>query len=131
MREKTEKLMPCPISRSSNHDVYNDICRATGQPCPYYVDEGMSVCKSKIKCLLYFAKRWSSVKHKQVLKLIFSDTRPRTDVKTQYTNTLKRDKDMQVAQMDEMSHESDLFVEDLEAALKNYEVPIEESEEDT
>ena len=131
MRENFEMLLPCPISRSSNHDAYNDICKATGQQCPYYADEGMSVCKSKTKCLLYFAKRWSSVNRKQVLKLILSDTKPRAGVKTQYTNTIKRDKDMQAAQIDEMNQESDLFVEDLEAALKNFEVPVEESEEDT
>lgn len=129
MREKTEKLVPCPIARSSNHDVYNDICKATGQPCPYYIDEGMSVCKSKMKCLTYFAKRWSSVNQKEVVKLIFSNTKPRAGVKSRYTNTIKRDKSMSAAQMHEANQENDLFVEELEDALKKHEVLNEESED--
>lgn len=129
MREKTEKLLPCPISRSSNDDAYNDICKATGQPCPYYIDEGMSVCKSKMKCLTYFAKRWSSVNLKEVVNLIFSNTKPRAGVKSQYTNTIKRDKSMSAAQKQEENQQSDIFVEELEAALKQHEVSNEDREE--
>lgn len=129
MREKTEKLLSCPISRSSNDDAYNDICKATGQPCPYYIDEGMSVCKSKMKCLTYFAKKWSSVNPEEVIKLLFSNTKSSTGVKSQYTNTIKRDKSMRAAQREEENQESELFVEELEAALKQHEVSNEESED--
>lgn len=119
MRNRTEKLVACPISCSSNNDQYNDICKATGQQCPYFVDEGMSVCKSKAKCLAYFAKNWSIVNHEQVAKLIASDTKSYAGRRRKYTNTIKADKNMQV----EENHEAneDLFMEDLASALKNHE----------
>lgn len=119
MRKKTEKLWPCPIARSSRNDAYNDICSATGKPCPYFVDEGMSVCKSKRKCLSYFAKRGSGVKLSKVIKLIFSNTKPRKGEKSQYTNTIKRDKRTHATHMQEANEANDLFVEGLEEALKN------------
>lgn len=121
MRETNEKLWPCPISGSSNNDAYNDICKATGKPCPYFVDEGMSVCKSKMKCLGYFAKRGTGVKLKEVIKLIFSSTKPRAGEKNQYTNTIKRDKHVHASHMHEANEENNLFVEGLEEALKKHE----------
>ncbi|MBQ8519334.1 MAG: hypothetical protein IJ455_07035 [Agathobacter sp.] len=131
MREKEEIIWPCPISRSSNNDAYNDICNATGKPCPYFIDEGMSVCKSKMKCLSYFAKKGTNINLEEVFKLIVSSTKPRAGERSQYTNTIKRDKSMQAAQVDEANLESNLFVEELEAALKQHEVSNEESEDNT
>lgn len=98
MREKTEKLVPCPIARSSNNDAYNDICKATGQPCPYF---------------------------------IASDTKSGAGVKSQYTNTIKRDKSMRAAQKQEENQQNDIFVEELEAALKQHEVSNEENGDNT
>jgi len=131
MREKEEIIWPCPISSSSNNDAYNDICNATGKPCPYFIDEGMSVCKSKIKCLGYFAKKGAGINLKEVFKLIVSSTKPRVGERSQYTNTIKRDKSMQAAQIDEANLEGELFFEELEAALKQHEVSNEESEDNT
>ena len=120
MRETNEKLWPCPISGSSNNDAYNDICKATGKSCPYFVDEGMSVCKSKMKCLGYFAKRGTGVKLKEVIKLIFSSTKPRAGEKSQYTNTIRRDRHTHATHVQETNQESNVFVEELEAALKQH-----------
>lgn len=131
MMEKNEKLWPCPISGSSNNDAYNDICKATGKPCPYFVDEGMSVCKSKTKCLGYFVKKGSGVKLKEVIKLIFSNTKPRAGEKSQYTNTIKRDKRTHAAHMQEANEANDLFVEGLEAALKQHESSNDENGDET
>lgn len=131
MREKDERLVPCPIARSSNNDAYNDLCKATGKPCPYFIDEGMSVCKSKIKCLTYFSKRWSSVNRKQVLKLILSDTKSDAGVKSKYTNTIRHNGQMQEEETDEFNADANQFVAELEAALKSHEVSNEESEDDT
>ena len=122
MRED-EKLVACPISTSSNNDAYNDICKATGKTCPFYIDEGMSVCKSKAQCLAYFAKRWSKLNHAEVAKLIASDTKSDTGRKNKYTNTIKRDKDMQNAEKEEMNLEADSFLEGLEDALKSHSEP--------
>lgn len=121
MRNRKQKLVACPISCSSNHDEFNDICKATGQQCPYFVDEGMSVCKSKAKCLAYFAKNWSIINHEQVAKLIASDTKSYAGRRRKYTNTIKADKHMQVEENHEVNEENNSFMEDLEAALKNHE----------
>lgn len=121
MRNKKEKLVACPISKSSNHDEFNDICKATGQQCPYFVDEGMSVCKSKAKCLAYFAKNWSIVNRDQVAKLIASDTKSYAGRRRKYTNTIKSDKHMHVEENHEVYEDNNSFMEDLEAALKNHE----------
>lgn len=130
MRKKTEKLIACPISCSSNNDQYNDICKATGQPCPFFMDEGMSVCKSKTKCLAYFAKKGAGVNLEEVAKLIAADTKSGAGVKSKYTNTIKKDKNMHVAQLQEANEESDLFIEGLEEALKQHQVSNEENGED-
>ena len=122
MRED-EKLVACPISTSSNNDAYNDICKATGKTCPFYIDEGMSVCKSKAQCLAYFAKRWSKVNHAEVAKLIASDTKSDAGRRNKYTNTIKRDKGMQKAEKEEMNLEADSFLEGLEDALKSHSEP--------
>ena len=120
MWEKTEKLVACPISTSSNNDAYNDICKATGQQCPFFIDEGMSVCKSKAECLAYFAKRWSKLNHAEVAKLIASDTKSSKGKKSQYTNTIKRNRHMQEAHVQEANEEAEMFMEGLEAALKKH-----------
>ena len=120
MREKTEKLVACPISTSSNNDAYNDICKATGEQCPFFIDEGMSVCKSKAECLAYFAKRWSKLNHGEVAKLIASDTKSSNGKKSQYTNTIKGDKHMQDAHVQEANEDAEMFIEGLEAALKKH-----------
>ena len=130
MRNKTEKLLPCPISKSSNHDEFNDICKATGQPCPYFADEGMSVCKSKAKCLAYFAKKGSNVNWQEVAKLIASDTKSNSGRKNKYTNTIRRDKSMQDVELDESREDNNSFMEGLEDALKNHEEVATENEQD-
>ena len=131
MKEKIEKLVPCPIARSSNNDAYNDICKATGKPCPYFIDEGMSVCKSKIKCLSYFAKRESGVNLKEAIKLIFSDTKSGVGVKSEYTNTIKPSRNMHKEVEAEANSDANQFMEELETALKSREVSEEENGEDS
>ena len=121
MRNESEKLVACPISCSSNHDEYNDICKATGQQCPYFIDEGMSVCKSKAKCLAYFAKKGSGINLEEVAKLIASDTKSYAGRRRKYTNTIKKDKSMQEAELQETKNTADSFLEDLEDALKKHE----------
>lgn len=120
MREKTEKLVACPISCSSNNDEYNDICKATGKPCPYFIDEGMSVCKSKAKCLAYFAKKGSGINMGEVAKLIASDTKSYAGRRRKYTNTIKKDKSMQAAELQEAKDIDESFLEGLEEALKTH-----------
>ncbi len=117
MRNKKQKIVACPISKSSNHDEFNDICKATGQPCPYFADEGMSVCKSKVKCLLYFSKRLTKVNFKEVVNLIFSDTQPKTKV----AKTSRSKHKTPVEEMDKANEASNAFIEDLEDALKKHE----------
>ena len=130
MKNDSEKLIPCPISKSSNRDEYNDLCRATGQTCPYFIDEGMSVCKSKTKCIMYLAKRWKTVEWKHVVKLLLSDTKSGEGVTHKYTNTIKGHKEMYDAQMQEINEEDDSFMSGLEEAIKNHQGSDEESEED-
>ena len=120
MRERTEKLVACPISCSSNNDEYNDICKATGQQCPYFVDEGMSVCKSKAKCLAYFAKKGSGINMGEVAKLIASDTKSYAGRRRKYTNTIRKDKSMQEAELQEAKDTAESFLEGLEDALKSH-----------
>ena len=120
MRNKTEKLVACPISCSSNNDEYNDICKATGKPCPYFIDEGMSVCKSKAKCLAYFAKKGSGINMGEVAKLIASDTKSYAGRRRKYTNTIKKDKSMQEAELQEAKDIDESFLEGLEDALKTH-----------
>ncbi len=131
MKENTEKLVPCPIARSSNNDTYNDICSATGKPCPYFVDEGMSVCKSKVKCLSYFAKKSSGIKLGEVIKLIFSDTKSGTGAKSEYTNTIKHSRHMQKDEIEKSNLDANQFMEELEEALKSHEVSSKENGEDS
>lgn len=132
MREKTEKLVACPISCSSNNDEYNDICKATGKPCPYFIDEGMSVCKSKAKCLAYFAKKGSGINMAEVAKLIASDTKSYAGRRRKYTNTIKKDKSMQEAELQEAKDIDESFLEGLEEALKTHgEMSTEEVQEET
>lgn len=131
MREKTEKLVACPISCSSNNDEYNDICKATGKPCPYFIDEGMSVCKSKAKCLAYFAKKGSGINMAEVAKLIASDTKSYAGRRRKYTNTIKKDKSMQEAELQEAKDIDESFLEGLEEALKTHsETSTEEVQEE-
>lgn len=120
MRERTEKLVACPISCSSNNDDYNDICKATGQQCPYFIDEGMSVCKSKAKCLSYFAKKGSGINMGEVAKLIASDTKSYAGRRRKYTNTIKKDKSMQEVELQEAKDTAETFLEELEDALKSH-----------
>ena len=132
MKEKTEKLVACPISCSSNNDEYNDICKATGKPCPYFIDEGMSVCKSKIKCLTYFSKRLNEIHFGEVAKLIVSDTKSGKGKKSKYTNTIKKDKSMQEAEFQEAKDIDESFLEGLEEALKTHsETSTEDVQEET
>ena len=42
------------MAYSDAKDQYKDYCAVTKTMCPFYADEGMCVCKSKIKCLNYF-----------------------------------------------------------------------------
>lgn len=128
--ENMEILVPCPIAKSSNNDTYNDICSATGKPCPYFVDEGMSVCKSKIKCLSYFAQRLDQVNMKKVVKLIFSDTKSGAQEESKYTNTIKPVRHMSKEEREERNSDVNQFMEELEAALKSHEAPTEENGED-
>ena len=121
MRNKKQKLVACPISKSSNHDQYNDICKATGQQCPFFEDEGMSVCKSKAKCLAYFAKNLSIVNHDQVAKLIASDTKSYAGRRRKYTNTIKADTGIRAEETHEVNEDNNSFMEDLASALKNHE----------
>ena len=121
MQEKMEILVKCPISKSSNHDRYNDICKATGQQCPYYVDEGMSVCKSKIKCLTYFSKRLSDVNLKQVLKLILSDTRPKEGMMQPSTKKSHSKHEIRTEEQEKVGQSPSEFMADLEDALKSHE----------
>lgn len=132
MRNKTEKLVACPISCSSNNDEYNDICKATGQQCPYFVDEGMSVCKSKAKCLAYFAKKGSGINMGEVAKLIASDTKSYAGRRRKYTNTIKKDKSMQEAELQEAKDTAESFFEELEDALKTHsETSMEDVQKET
>ena len=132
MKEKTEKLVACPISCSSNNDEYNDICKATGKPCPYFIDEGMSVCKSKAKCLAYFAKKGSGINMAEVAKLIASDTKSYAGRRRKYTNTIKKDKSMQEAEFQEAKDIDESFLEGLEEALKTHsETSTEDVQEET
>lgn len=132
MREKTEKLVACPISCSSNNDEYNDICKATGKPCPYFIDEGMSVCKSKAKCLAYFAKKGSGINMAEVAKLIASDTKSYAGRRRKYTNTIKKDKSMQEAEFQKAKDIDESFLEGLEEALKTHsETSTEDVQEET
>jgi hypothetical protein len=121
MREKAEILWPCPISKSSNRDEYNDICKATGKQCPYYIDEGMSVCKSKAKCLAYFSKRLSEVKLKQVVKLILSDTQPKHAMLSPNPMTIKSKVESHTEDPAKPSKTASEFLEGLEDALKCHE----------
>ena len=126
MREKqmreNEKLVPCPIARSSNNDAYNDICNVTGQPSPYFVDEGMSVCKSKIKCLRYFSKRLGKVNFKEIVTLIFSDTKTAKKEHRKYTNTIRHSRHAHTDEAEHASVDENDFMEGLADALKNHEV---------
>ena len=129
MKNTAEKLVPCPIARSSNNDTYNDICSATGKTCPFFVDEGMSVCKNKAKCLGYFAKKGTDVNPKEVIKLIFSDTKSGAGVKSEYTNTIKRDRHMQREEKVESNLDANQFMEELDAALQSHEMSSKEDGE--
>lgn len=124
MREKAEILWPCPISKSSNRDEYNDICKATGKQCPYYMDEGMSVCKSKAKCLAYFSKRWSEVNFKQVVKLILSDTQPKHAILNSNHMVRKSQKLTHAEEPVKATQTASEFLEGLEDALKCHEEKI-------
>lgn len=121
MREDIETLVPCPIARSSNHDAYNDICKATGKQCPYFIDEGMSVCKSKMKCLRYFSKRSGKIYFKEVVKLIFSDTKSAKAEHYKYTNTIRPSRHMHRDEVEHTVVDANEFLADLEDALKNHE----------
>lgn len=136
MREKqmreNEKLVPCPIARSSNNDAYNDICNVTGQPCPYFVDEGMSVCKSKIKCLRYFSKRLGKVNFKEIITLIFSDTKTAKKEHRKYTNTIRHSRHAHTDDAEHASVDENDFMEGLEDALKTHvETKIEDDQTGT
>lgn len=132
MKEKTEKLVACPISCSSNNDEYNDICKATGKPCPYFIDEGMSVCKRKIKCLTYFSKRLNEIHFGEVAKLIVSDTKSGKGKKSKYTNTIKHSKHMDRETAAESAEDAKEFMDGLEDALKNHrETTREDVQEET
>ena len=131
MREN-EKLVPCPIARSSNNDAYNDICNVTGQPCPYFVDEGMSVCKSKIKCLSYFSKRLGKVNFKEIITLIFSDTKTAKKEHRKYTNTIRHSRHAHTDDAEHASVDENDFMEGLEDALKTHvETKIEDDQTGT
>lgn len=131
MREN-EKLVPCPIARSSNNDAYNDICNVTGQPCPYFVDEGMSVCKSKIKCLRYFSKRLGKVNFKEIITLIFSDTKTAKKEHRKYTNTIRHSRHAHTDDAEHASVDENDFMEGLEDALKTHvETKIEDDQTGT
>lgn len=136
MREKqmreNEKLVPCPIARSSNNDAYNDICNVTGQPCPYFVDEGMSVCKSKIKCLCYFSKRLGKVNFKEIITLIFSDTKTAKKEHRKYTNTIRHSRHAHTDEAKHASVDENDFMEGIEDALKTHvETKIEDDQTGT
>jgi hypothetical protein len=118
-------LVPCPIATSSDDGIYNDMCKATGKPCPYYADEGMSVCKNKLKCLKYFSKN-EDVNMKTVFKLIFSNM---NKLKKEYIK--KEYIQKEYIQREGISHHestryeehnagesTDKFVEELEAAIR-------------
>ena len=119
MREN-EKLVPCPIARSSNNDAYNDVCSATGRQCPYFGDEGMSVCKSKLKCVRYFSKRSGKVKLKKVITLIFSDTKSVKAENRHYTNTIKHSRRKHHDETKPAAVEPNDFMDELQDALKNH-----------
>ena len=124
MREKPEILWPCPISKSSNRDEYNDICKATGKQCPYYIDEGMSVCKSKTKCLAYFSKRLPDVKLKQVVKLLLSETQPKHAMFNPDQMAAKAKGKPHVEEPVKPTKTASEFLEGLEDALKSHEEKI-------
>lgn len=127
MRKENEKLVPCPIARSSNNDAYNDICSATGNPCPYFVDEGMSVCKSKMKCLCYFLKRLGKVNLKEVVILIFSNTKTAKKEHRKYTNTIRHSRHAHTDEAEHANVDDNDFMEGLVDALKDHEESRNES----
>ncbi|MBR2045254.1 MAG: hypothetical protein IJ958_03865 [Agathobacter sp.] len=70
------ELAICPMATSkSKEDQYKDICKITNFGCPFYDDEGMSVCKSKTKCIQHFKRRikkGKKINHSLMIKLLFS-----------------------------------------------------------
>lgn len=65
------ELSICTMAKAVNKDIpYKDICKITNAMCPFYEDEGMCVCKSKLKCILYFIKQFKKGR-KVKLSLIF------------------------------------------------------------
>lgn len=120
MREN-EKLVRCPISKSSNRDEFNDLCKATGKPCPYYIDEGMSVCKSKAKCLKYFSKNLSVLDLGEVAKLIGSGTQGKRDKVGTHKKSSKVKHRTHRDEAEKAIQTPEEFMEGLEDALKKYE----------
>ena len=120
MREN-EKLVRCPISKSSNRDEFNDLCKATGKPCPYYIDEGMSVCKSKAKCLKYFSKNLSALDWGEVAKLIGSDTQGKSSKTDTHKKSSKSKHRRHVDEAEKALQTPEEFMEGLEDALKKHE----------
>ena len=65
------ELSICTMAESVNKDIpYKDICKVTHSFCPFYEDEGMCVCKSKMKCISHFIKQFKRGK-KVKISLIF------------------------------------------------------------
>lgn len=119
MREN-EKLVRCPISKSSNRDEFNDLCKATGKPCPYYIDEGMSVCKSKTKCLKYFSKNLSGLNLGEVAKLIGSDTQGKSTKTGSHKRSSRAKHRTHTHEAEKAIQTPEEFMEGLEDALKKH-----------
>lgn len=66
---------PCPMATTNKHNGFRDICKITGKTCPFYIDEGMSVCKSKTKCLNHFLKCKTGIKYEGIVTLLVLDTK--------------------------------------------------------
>jgi len=121
MRTDDDKnFPPCPMATSSKNDEYIDLCKITGKECPFYLDEGMSVCKSKPKCFKNFIKKKSKIKFKEAVKLIFSDTKTFKNTYKRH-NPNKSNRKTRECQEYEVFETTDDFIINLETALKERE----------
>lgn len=115
-------LPPCPASMSGKNDGYNDLCKVTGEKCPFYEDEGMSICKSKTKCLNHFLKK-EYVNQQEIVKLLLSDTKSikNTSSKKQHKRSSKKHRSSKDY---EVFHSTNEFIEEIEDALRKRESQI-------
>jgi len=83
----------------------------------------MSVCKSKTKCFNYFVKKKVKVNLKEIIKLIFSDTKTvKNDSKKHSEKNMH--KKLRETREYEVSETTNAFIENLENALLKHESAV-------